>query len=123
MSDCLQSNELVFGIPFSTAAREEYQQQIQQLEKSWKSQIEELQKQNRNLLQTTKDKLSANISEVEKHLNKTKCQPICRESSKTVEDCLQTHRSQPLKCSKEVRSFVDCVHEVRRSVLNKGVDQ
>ncbi|CAG2178067.1 unnamed protein product [Oppiella nova] len=104
----------------SQSSREEHEREIRRLEQSWKTQIQELQKQNRQLWSTANENLSTNISDVEKNLVKQKCDPICRQHERLVVDCYHSNRSQPLKCSKEVKAFVDCVHQVRRSVLNRN---
>ena len=82
--------------------------------------MEELQKQNRQLWRTANEKLSANITETEKQVIKKKCEPICRQNEKQVVDCYHKNKSQPLKCSSEVKNFVQCVQQVRREVLGQG---
>jgi len=113
----LSSDHLFVG---SQSSREEHEREIRRLEQSWKTQIQELQKQNRQLWSTANENLSTNITDVEKNLVKQKCDPICRQHERLVVDCYHSNRSQPLKCSKEVKAFVDCVHQVRRSVLNRN---
>jgi len=114
-----QSNQLIVGAD-SLSLRQEHEREIRRLERSWKNQINELERQNRELWKSANDKLSSNITEAEKKYVKSKCQPICQENEKKVIQCYQNNKSQPLKCSKEVKSFVNCVHEVRREVLNRN---
>lgn len=82
--------------------------------------MEELQKQNRQLWRTANEKLSAYISETEKRVNKDKCGQICPQNEREVIDCYHSNKSQPLKCSQEVKSFRQCVQQVRGQALARG---
>ncbi|XP_054163241.1 MICOS complex subunit MIC19-like [Oppia nitens] len=117
ISDLSRNNQFLSG---SYATRQEYEEEVQRLEKTWKGQISELQKQNRQLWSTANSKLDTNITETETRINKTRGEPICRQQERSVVDCYQSHRSQPLKCSQDVRNFVSCVQDVRRGVLNRN---
>jgi coiled-coil-helix-coiled-coil-helix domain-containing protein 3 len=109
----------VFGSD-SLSLKQKHEQEIRVLEKSWRQQMNELERQNRELWKSANHKLSNNLNEIEKKYVKTKCEPICGENEKKVIECYQTNKSQPLKCSKEVKGFVNCVHEIRRNVLNRN---
>lgn len=103
------------------ALRQQHEAEIRGMERSWKGQINELNRQNKELWKSANEKLAVNLTEIEqKYAKQQKCDPICQESEQKVIECYQENKSQPLKCSQQVKQFINCVHDVRREVFNRN---
>ncbi|RWS05967.1 hypothetical protein B4U79_16086 [Dinothrombium tinctorium] len=105
----------------SLTVQQQVQREVQRAEKSWKTQISELERQNNQLWDLANKNFESKIKDVENtYISEHKHEPICQEAEKTLDSCYKTNKSKPLNCSAEVKNFVSCVNLVRREVFNSN---
>jgi len=56
-------------------------------------------------------------SEVDRKIRPLQASTICSESQASVLECYRSNKKQPLRCSKQVQDFVNCVQESRVKMM------
>lgn len=64
------------------------------------------------------ERISSELDRKIKPLQKT---TICSESEASVLECYRANKKHPLRCSKQVQEFVNCVQESRVKMMQKGL--
>lgn len=95
------------------------EEELRRIEAYYEDKIQEIEKQNAELYQTTVDHFSKAVQQVEKKYLNTSLPLVCGDLQKAVKKCYLDNKSQSLNCSAEVRAFEQCVGKQRQRMLAK----
>lgn len=97
----------------------EWQAKLNEMELGYRKRIIELEKHNAELYQTTSEQLARAVEEVEEKFSIVKVKPVCKELEQRVFKCYLENPKHPLRCSKEVALFRECVKQQREKIFEK----
>lgn len=103
------------------ALRQNHDAEIKRLEQTWKTHINKLEEQNEELFKRANEKFSSDLSGLEQKYLKKRYEPVCQEAEQKVLNCYIINKSQPLKCSNEVKEYSQCVKKIRKDYFNRNV--
>lgn len=113
-ADAGQSGQLYAAPLESLTLRKRHQSELNRLDSSWKRRMQEYEDQNKYLFLMTSKRLQDDLSKIEEnYTGKNKYQPVCPTVENEVEVCYRNNAKNPLKCSKQVKSFVSCIQDAR----------
>lgn len=73
--------------------------------------------------QELNDEFERISSEVDRKIKPLQAKTICSDSQSNVLKCYRQHKKQPLRCTKEVQEFANCVQTARVKMMEKGLNK
>lgn len=116
------TNVPIYAAPLeSLTLRKRHQDELDRLDTSWKRRMQEYEDQNKYLFLMTSKRLQDDLTSIEQnYTGKNKYEPVCPNVESEVENCYRSNSKNPLKCSKQVKSFVSCIQDARFKSLIKS---
>lgn len=96
---------------------EQLQEELEKVREQYEKRIRDLEKQNREVHQTTVDEFAKAVEDVEKKFLKATAPLVCEELQNKVMQCYRDNPKQVLNCSQMVRAYTSCVEHERGSLL------
>eukprot|EP00055_Hartaetosiga_balthica_P006913 m.22928 g.22928 ORF g.22928 m.22928 type:complete len:172 (+) comp5497_c1_seq1:26-541(+) len=96
--------------------RMDAEKEMRHLDSKWQNKIHEMNKNREAELTTELNSTLDQFSNYRVGLREEKCQQV----KALVEACYSKHPSQSLKCSEEVKQFMDCAFKTRLEFLNQA---
>lgn len=97
-------------------------EEVEKIQSQYEKRIEALEKQNKDLYQSTTEQFAAAVQEVEKKFLKTTASPICDDLQNQVMQCYQENQKETIHCSGFVKAYSNCVQQQRETILTKKED-
>ncbi|OQR69236.1 coiled-coil-helix-coiled-coil-helix domain-containing protein 6 [Tropilaelaps mercedesae] len=115
-----QAATIMSGVPvsagypsYSEISGRSHQAEMDKLDQEWRTRLEDLNRQNQQLYKLATDKFTGEVTNVHREYVNDCTRPVCQNTQNAVLECYQKNSKQPLRCSREVAAFQNCVSATR----------
>jgi len=95
----------------------EKEQELAQAEMRHKQELEEVEKKFADKVKATEEQFNTAAEEVQRKYRHRHTAPVCEQARSIVTQCYTENPNQTLKCSQEVKKFIECVNQSRLDSL------
>ena len=96
---------------------EQLRTEVDKVQGRYEKKIRQLEKQNRELHQTTVEQFAKAVEAVEQKFIKTTASSICGDMQSQVMQCYHDNPRETLNCSRIIREYSTCVQQQREKIL------
>ena len=93
---------------------------VERLEKLYQEKLHNLEEKSRSMHKSTNFKFAETVEDVEKQfIRQVSRNPVCVDLQNAVMKCYRNNPNETLKCSPQVKEFLECVDKTRMNVLHR----